>query len=67
MTKITPIGGRHRSARSLLAEVMNDPDMVKCVVVTLSEDGDVGVAHFEMTRAEITYAAAVIQRMAFEP
>ena len=34
MSKVTPIGGVHKSASSLLAEIMNDLDVEKCVVVT---------------------------------
>ena len=66
MSKVTPIGGVHRSARSLLAEVMNDPGLAKCVVITLDKDGNIGWGHFEMSRAEMTYAAATINRMAFD-
>ena len=66
LSKITPIGGVHRSARSLLAEVMNDPHMVKCIVITMNEAGDLGWGSFEITRAEMTYAAAFINRMAFD-
>lgn len=64
--KISPIGGKHRSASSLLAEVMNDPKMVKCVVVTLNDAGDFGMAHYEMTRAEMTFAAATLVKWALE-
>jgi hypothetical protein len=66
LSKIAPIGGVHRSARSLLAEVMNDPYMVKCIVITMNEAGEIGWGHFETTRAEMTYAAAFINRMAFD-
>ncbi len=62
---ITPIGGAHRSAKSLLAEVMNDPGLEKCVVMTIDKEGNGGIAQFEMTRAEMCYAAAVIVREAF--
>lgn len=65
MSKIVPLGGAHRSAKSLLAQVMNDPELDKCVVVTISKNGDIGIAHFEMTRAEMCYAAAVITRHTF--
>lgn len=66
MSNIVPLGGSHRSAKSLLAEVMNDPGLARCVVITFAEDGGVGWGHFEMTRAEMTYAAALINRIAFE-
>lgn len=65
MTKIAPIGGTHRSARSLLAEIMNHPNMKRCVVVTIAEDGSLGWGHYEMTGAELTYAAALLNRLAF--
>jgi hypothetical protein len=63
---VVPMGGRHKSASSLLAEIMNDPTLAKVVVFTIDHDGDGLVAHYEMTRAELTFAAARIQRFAFE-
>ncbi len=65
-SKIVPLGGKHRSAKSLLAEVMNDPNMEKVVLVTLSADGGIGWAHFEMSRAEMAWAGLVLQRLAFD-
>ena len=65
-SKVAPIGGKHQSISSLLAEVMADPNVVKCVVITYLQDGDTGSAVYEMTRADLCYAAALIQRMAFE-
>jgi hypothetical protein len=64
--KIVPIGGKHMSAASLLAEIMNDPEVERLVIVTFLTDGDCGTAQFETTRAELCYAAALIQKMAFE-
>ena len=64
--KITPIGGTHRSAASLLAEIMNDPNMVRCVVITFDVDGNVGWGHYEVSRGEMTYAAALLNRIAFD-
>ncbi len=66
MNKVTPIGGRHRSAISLLAEVMNDPDMDRCIVLTFRRGGDIGWGHYEVTQAETTYAAALLNRLAFD-
>ena len=66
MSKITPIGGKHRSARSLLAEVMNDANVTRCVVVTFDADGNVGWGHYEVSRGEMTYAAALLTRIAFD-
>lgn len=51
---------------SLLAEIMADPDVEKCIVVTLLKNGDTGTAHYEMSIADMCYAAALIQRIAFE-
>lgn len=64
--KIVPIGGSHRSAKSMLAEVMNDPDLERCIVVSIGKGGGIGWGHYEMSRAEMTYAAALIQRLAFD-
>lgn len=61
---ITPLGGKHRSARSLLAEIMND-DISKCVVVCIDAAGDSHIAHFDMTLAEMCYAAEMIRRFSF--
>ena len=65
MGKIVPLGGRHMSPGSMLAEIMNDERVEKCVVVTILKDGDIGTAQYEMTVAEMCYAAALIQRIAF--
>jgi hypothetical protein len=66
MGKIVPIGGRHMSPASMLAEIMNDEMVEKCVVVTILKDGDIGTAQYEMTVSDMCYAAALIQRIAFE-
>lgn len=42
MGKIVPIGGKHRSARSMLAEVMDDPGLDKCWVISMDKDGNIG-------------------------
>jgi hypothetical protein len=66
LAKIVPLGGHHRSARSMLAEVMNDPNLDRCVVITFGKDDGVGWGHYEVSRAEMTYAAALLQRLAFD-
>ena len=66
MNVVTPLGGRHKSARSLLAEAMNDPDLDQCVIISFSKDGDYGVSHFEMTRERLCFAAELLKRLAFE-
>lgn len=63
---VTPIGGTHRSARSLLAEIMSDDEVVKCVVVVIRKDGNIGHAHYEMSRAEMAYAGTLLGHLAFE-
>jgi hypothetical protein len=50
----------------MLAEIMNDEMVEKCVVVTILKDGDIGTAQYEMTVSDMCYAAALIQRIAFE-
>lgn len=66
MSKIVPIGGEHRSAKSLLAEVMNDPELERCVVVTLGPGDRVGWAFYMMSSEQLTYAAAILNRVALE-
>ena len=50
----------------MLAEVMNDPGLKRCVIVTFDEDGNVGWGHYEVSRGEMTYAAALLNRIAFD-
>lgn len=64
--KIVPFGGEHKSARSLLAEAMNDPSLDHCVLVCFDEDGNYGVSHFKMTRERMCFASELIKGMAFE-
>jgi hypothetical protein len=63
--KITPIGGQHRSASSLLAEVMNDPSVKKVIVFTLDGAGSLSFGHFDCTHEEIAFASVVLARKAY--
>lgn len=63
---VVPIGGKHKSVKSLLAEIMNDTDVERLVIVTFLKDGECSMAQFETTRADLCYAGALIQRMAFD-
>ena len=62
--KIVPLGGSHKSVRSLLAEVMNDDDAVKCLVFIITLEGDTRSAHLGMTRAELAYMGLLSAQMA---
>jgi hypothetical protein len=42
--KITPLGGKHKSASSLLAEIMNDPAAKRVVVFTFDGEGTMRLA-----------------------
>jgi len=66
MGKVVPLGGKHKSVSSLLAEIISDVEIEKCVIVALRKDGEAWTAHYEMTRADMCYAAALLQRLAFE-
>jgi hypothetical protein len=71
MSKIVPIGGTHSSAHSMLAEVMSDPNVESCVVVTFGpRDGSaadvVGWGMFKMSALDLCYAAELVKRLAFD-
>jgi hypothetical protein len=66
MNKIVPLGGAHKSAQSLLAEVMNDQNVQRVVLVTFKEDGATGLAHFQCTRQEMAWASLLISNAAIE-
>lgn len=66
MTKIVALKGKHENWRSLLASIMEDDAVSSFVIVTMSKDDDVGFAHFQMTRANLAYAALLIQEKARE-
>lgn len=61
MSKIVPLGGQHKTAHSLFAELMNNPDIKKCAVVTMHEDGSSGFVHLDMSLQELCFAATLIQ------
>ena len=63
--KVVPLGGVHRSAKSLLAEIMSDETVSHLAIVVIHEDGSAGVAHYEMTVEELCFAAEVLRRRAF--
>lgn len=65
--KIIPLGGRHKSGGSLLAEAMNDPALDHCVLVSFDSSGEgYAVSHFGMTRERLCFAAELIRRVAFD-
>ena len=64
--KIVPIGGKHRSASSLLAEVMNDPDVKRVVIFAFDDHGAMSFAHFGCKRSEMAYASVIAAQHAAE-
>ena len=64
--KITPLGGKHKSASSLLAEAMNDPNAKRAVVFTFDGEGNMGFGQFGVTRSEMAYASVIAARHAAE-
>jgi len=60
INKIIPLGGEHRSASSMLAEIMNDPNLRSVVVVSFLEDGTTAFSHFNVSRAEMAYASLLL-------
>jgi hypothetical protein len=65
-SKVVPLGGKHKSASSLLAEVMNDPTTKRVVLFTFDGEGNMSFAHFECTRSEMAYASVIAAKHAAE-
>lgn len=68
MAKIVPIGGEHQSAHSMLAEVMSDPNIESCVVITFGpkEKDEIGWGMFKMTAPDLCFAGELCKRLAFD-
>lgn len=64
--KITPIGGVHRSARSLLAEIMNDPQLSGVAVFATTTDGCLKTGHFEIKCAEMALISVIAHEISAE-
>jgi hypothetical protein len=64
--KVIPLGGKHKSASSLLAEIMNDPKVKRVVVFTFDGEGNMSFAHFDCTRSEMAYASVIAAKHAAE-
>jgi hypothetical protein len=62
---VVPLGGAHKSARSLLAEAMNDPRLDHCVLICFDKDGSYGFSHFGMSRERMCFAAELIIHRVF--
>jgi hypothetical protein len=60
--KIVPIGGQHQSARSLLAEVMNDEELDSVVLVAFLKDGTPVPTWYGTTMANMSYAIMILQQ-----
>lgn len=66
MSKVHPLGGKHKSASSMLAEAMADLDCKRALVFWFDDSGNMKYGHFEVTRKETAYAAAVALQIAVE-
>ena len=66
MNKVSPIGGTHRSPQSFFAEFMNDEDIEHCVVVAILKNGKSRIGKFDISRAELAFAALLIQHEALD-
>lgn len=62
--KVVPFGKRFENWRALLAHVAEDAAIEDFVIVTSDKEGQMGFAHFNMSRERLAYAALVIQRKA---
>lgn len=58
--KIIPLGGKHRSAQSLLAELQANPSITGVAVVTFQGDHDVGYAYYDCSPELLTLAGAIL-------
>jgi len=65
-SKIVALGGAHKSVFSMLAEMMGDPNIKRAIVFGFDDSGNMQWCHFEVTRKEMAYAAAVAMRHAVE-
>lgn len=66
MSKIVPIGGSHKSVKSLLAEMMGDDEIEGCVIMGFTKDGNTKYAHFGVTYKDMAFASCVFQHYAVE-
>lgn len=64
--KIVPLGGKHKTVSSLLAEIMNDPDAKKCVIFTFDGEGNMGFSHVDVTRMEMAFASTIAAQYSTE-
>lgn len=67
MSKVAPIGGKHQSVSSMLAEAMADPACKRALICWFDDDGNMNYGHFQVTRKEMAYAAAVFANVAVSP
>lgn len=66
MSKVSPIGGKHQSVSSMLAEAMADPACKRAVICWFDDDGNMSYGHFRLTRKEMAYASVVLAANAVE-
>lgn len=66
MTKVVALGGKHKSAPSLLSQAMSDETITNVCIVTFHDNSDSEFAHFECTRQQLAYASLVIGRHAVD-
>lgn len=66
MSNVVPLGDKHRNARALLSELLNSPDLKSCIIITLDNEGDIDASYYEVSRAILAYAGAMLTRLALE-
>jgi len=59
---IRPIRGRFENWRALLAVIAEDDDVENLAVITVSKDGVMKCAHFEMTREQMAFASVLLAK-----
>lgn len=63
---IVPIREKFEGWRALLAHVMEDDEIERFVIVTVTKSNEMRSAHFEMTREQTAFAALLLQKNALE-
>lgn len=64
--KIIPLGGEHKSASSMLAEVMNDPELDRVAVFVKTKSGHLKSGHFGMLDYDMAMISIISQQMCLD-
>ena len=66
MSKVTALGGKHKTVSSFLSQAMADPTITNVAILTFHDNGDSEFAHFECTRQQLAFASLVIGKHAMD-